>query len=86
MIDFASNDKALLSGLTRIKRAFSSKRRGATPEPDANLIRKHQAKRERSCEILAQKVLCEQKIPSGWESLDRESRYQKWAKKRDGGE
>ena len=57
---------------------------GATPEPDQAKIRAFQDRRAAKCNLARTqpKVLCSAELPSSWQPLSNNERYQQWMQRK----
>lgn len=60
---------------------FTKKKRGATPATPAE-IRAHQERRRRFCKSAQPAVLCDAELPSSWQPLSNNARYQMWMQRK----
>ena len=57
------------------------KTHGATPATPAE-IRAHQERRRRFCKPAQPAVLCDAELPSSWQPLSNNERYQQWMQRK----
>jgi len=57
---------------------------GATPEPDQAKIREFQERRAAKCNLdrAQPTVLCDAEMPSNWQPLSNNARYQQWMQRK----